>query len=342
MAEGRRRTDPGTREIELLALVVDDDPDSCAYVGTLLRRIGIRSVTETDSASAAELCDRQAFDLAIVDLRMSPLDGLELVSRIRRGHWAADMYCILLTAHDEPATRIEALRAGFDDVISKSVEEAELKAKLLASRRIVARQRKLDLALTELRSLANQDPLTGLFNRRFLFEELERTLARGHAVSLVLFDLDDFKIINDTYGHLTGDRVLRDVAAVLMRETRQQDLLARYGGDEFLLILEGAAAEEAAAVARRVADQIRLLSWTADAATFGLSMTFGVACSSLMEDARAEALLEACDRDLYKGKFLRRSPEAAFDYRYTPKGDARIHPIRLTSVLTRRLRSGRI
>lgn len=338
----RRRTDPESREIELMALVVDDEASSCTYVAGVMRQLGIRSVTETDPSHAVEMAETHAFDLAVIDLRMTPFDGIELIARLRRAPWGADMYCILLTAQDDLDTRIRAIRSGFDDVIGKSVCASELNAKLLAARRIVARQRKLDLAVTELRSLANQDPLTSLFNRRFLFEELERMLARSTApVSLILFDLNDFKQVNDTHGHLVGDRVLRDIATVLMRETRQQDLLARYGGDEFLLLLEAEGVEAAARVASRIASQVARLSWSVDEATFSLTVAFGCASSALLESPDVTALMEACDRDLYKNKYLRKKSAVDFDYRYEPRVDARVHPLRLNPVLARRLRESK-
>lgn len=338
----RRRDDPDSRDIELMALVVDDESSSCAYVAGLMRQHGIRSVTETDPAHAVEMAETHAFDLAVIDLRMAPIDGMELIARLRRAPWGADMYCILLTAQDDLDTKIRAIRAGFDDVIGKTVDPPELNAKLLAARRIVARQRKLDLALTELRSLANQDPLTGLFNRRYLFEELDRMLSRGKAVSLILFDLNDFKLVNDTYGHLVGDRVLRDIATVLMRETRQQDLLARYGGDEFLLVLEERDLEEANRVAERIAAQVAALSWTVEEARFSLSLAFGSASSTLLETPAVTPLMEVCDQDLYKSKYLRKKVAADFNYQYESRGDARLHPIRITPVMARRLREGKV
>lgn len=331
---------PSPPRIELSAIVIDDDADTCAYMAALLRRSGIRSIIQTNPLRAAEVAEHSAFDMAVIDLRMGPIDGFELIRLLRRAAWGADMYCILLSAVDDVGTRASALRAGFDDVLSKKMEEVELSAKLVAARRIVARQRKLDLALTELRSLANQDPLTGLFNRRFLNEELERILARKQTpTAAILFDLNDFKLINDTYGHLAGDLVLRDVAALLMRETRAQDVLARFGGDEFVLILEDTSLEEAAAIRDRIVSRVPDLSWNLGEAAVSISVTAGIATSELMSPATVDTMIEACDRDLYKGKYLRRKGDPHFDYSY-PRRDATVTSIALPTGAEKKTRQG--
>src|SRR6185295_7303334 len=113
------------------------------------------------------------------------------------------------------------------DFITKSDSELAVAAKLSAARRLVSRQRRLDNAVRELYGLATCDELTGLYNRRFFFAETDRMLAEGRGVNLVLFDLDDFKGINDTFGHMAGDRILRDIGSMFMSRTRRDDLVAR-------------------------------------------------------------------------------------------------------------------
>lgn len=313
----RRRTDADDHPFEMTALVVDDDPACCLRVAATLRGLGVGSVTETGVPEARELIRTRAFDLAVLDLRLSGATGLDLMAEIRRSPVGVDMHCTLLTGHDTLETRVKALRDGFDDVISKSVTAEELTARLLAAKRIVARQRKLDVALTELRALANKDPLTGLFNRRLLFEELERLLSRGsESLNLILFDLDDFKRINDTEGHVFGDRVLRDVAAVFLRDTRDYDLVGRYGGDEFLLVIDTTTVEESGRVAKRLAAEISRLEWKIDDRTHRISASWGLANSSFIDNPTPTRLLEACDRDLYAAKYMRGRSDEAFNYEY--------------------------
>ena len=323
----RRRSDSDDHPLQMTALVVDDDPDCCLRVAATLRGLGIASVTETSASDARELIRTRAFDLAVLDLKMGEVSGLDLMAEIRRSPVGVDMHCTLLTGHDTLETRVRALRDGFDDVIGKSVTPEELTARLLAAKRIVSRQRKLDLALTELRAVANQDPLTGLFNRRLLFDELERLVSRGSAnLNLILFDLNDFKSVNDTQGHVFGDRVLREVAAVFLRDTRDYDLVGRYGGDEFLLLIENASIDEAGRVAGRLADEIAALRWTAGEKTYSVSASWGIANSSFLDNPSAVRLLEACDSDLYASKFMRNRGPDNFSYDYEKK-DGVVTPI---------------
>lgn len=320
----------------MTALVVDDDPDCCVRVSATLRGLGIAAVTETGVPEARNLIRTRAFDLAVLDLKLIGGSGLDLMAEIRRSPMGVDMHCTLLTGHDTLETRVKALRDGFDEVISKSVASEELTARLLAAKRIVARQRKLDVALTELRALANQDPLTGLFNRRLLFEELDRLISRGATnLNLILFDLDAFKVVNDTEGHVFGDQVLRDVAAVFLRDTRDYDLVGRYGGDEFLLVIENASIEEASRVAKRIAQEIGRLEWSIAERTYRVSASWGIANSAFIEDGTPVTLLEACDRDLYTSKYMRSNQGDSFNYEYQ-KRDGSVAPLLKTPRAPRR------
>src|SRR3989442_1617288 len=123
---------------------------------------------------------------------------------------------------------LRALVIDDDAAFGRSIAEAHLLEKLAVAQRMMKRQRRLDATIRELYGLATRDELTGVFNRRYFFAEAERLLAEGATLSLVLFDLDGFKKVNDTYGHLTGDRILRDVGALFLTRTRHEDIIARY------------------------------------------------------------------------------------------------------------------
>jgi diguanylate cyclase (GGDEF)-like protein len=162
--------------------------------------------------------------------------------------------------------------------------------------------------MQEMYGLAMHDELTGVFNRRFLFEQLTKWMDEGADVGVVLLDLDDFKIVNDHFGHLAGDRVLRDVGMLFHDTTRPDDLVARYGGDEFLFIAQDATPEGLACVAERLTGEIRRLKWTEGETTFGIGVTAGVATS---RNARSPTeLIAAVDRDLYHRKGLRKWKDA--------------------------------
>jgi diguanylate cyclase (GGDEF)-like protein len=176
---------------------------------------------------------------------------------------------------------------------------------------VLARQQNLDVTVRRLYGLATRDELTGVFNRRFFLEETQRLLERDVPVCLVLFDLDDFKTVNDTCGHLTGDRVLRDVGAVFHAATRAEDLIARYGGDEFVLTATRLPLVAVERLTARLANAIAELNWSVGSATFAISATTGIASSTLLPSPTVEQLLNAADRDLYKNKWLRKHPHAS-------------------------------
>jgi diguanylate cyclase (GGDEF)-like protein len=275
-----------------------------------LRRLGFAVTCAEDGAAGAVYIGREAFDLLVIDCEMPRMNGFELVELVRTSEHCVDSYTLMLTARTDIETKIAALRTGFDDFLVKSMNETEIVARIGAARRLIVRQRRLDAAVRELYGLATRDELTGLFNRRFFFGEAERRLAEGAPIGIVFFDLDGFKHVNDTHGHLAGDRILRDIGALYLRRTRHEDLIARYGGDEFVMLVASTQPQEIERIAARLCDEIGAMQWTVGETTFRIGVTCGVAASVLLDRPEIERLLEAGDRDLYKNKWLRAHPEA--------------------------------
>jgi two-component system cell cycle response regulator len=305
--EDRRRLD-STDSSEMRVLIADDDPNFCAYITTLARRLGFVVDAAADGERAVEYLGAVRYDVAIIDLQMPRVDGLGVIAHLRNDEATRGVYAMMLTGVEDTQTKLTALDAGFDDFVAKSSPEPELLAKLGAARRVAARQRSLDSTIRELYGMATRDELTQLFNRRFFIAEMRRMLAQGTRVSLVLFDLDDFKGINDTYGHLAGDRVLRDIGALFHRTTRRDDLVARLGGDEFVLVLANTSVEESGLVGVRLANAVRNLRWTAGLESIEVNVTTGTSSAEAPRETSLEQLLEAADRDLYRNKCRRRRP----------------------------------
>jgi two-component system cell cycle response regulator len=314
----RRRTDADPTGLPpLRALVVEDDENYANYVSTLLRRFGFTVTHAATGPAAMVQIDDCEFDVAVIDQQMPGMSGLELITAIRAHQRCGEIYALMLTGQNDLETKIAALRLGFDDFVTKSTSDPEMVAKLGAARRIISRQRRLDATVRELYGLATRDELTGLFNRRYFFAEADRMLAEGIAVSLVLFDLDEFKRINDTYGHLAGDRILRDVGSLFLRRTRHDDLIARYGGDELVLIAAHASFEEAVVMAHRIVEEIASMRWTFGGDSVSVGVSTGAASSTLLAHPTVGQLLNACDRDLYKNKWLHTHPNddpALYEY----------------------------
>jgi two-component system chemotaxis response regulator CheY len=305
----RRASDPASEaSAPLRVLIVDDDPHYRRFLDSVVRRHGWLTSTAEDGEAAFAIVGREAFDLLVVDYEMPRVNGMEFIGRVRRDEAARHVYAVMLTARDNVETKIAALTAGFDDFMPKSAAEAEIVAKLLATRRVLARQQNLDVAMRRLYGLATRDELTGVFNRRFFLDETAALLERNVPLCLVLFDLDDFKVVNDTYGHLAGDRILRDVGALFHAATRAEDLIARYGGDEFVLVATRVSLPVLERLTARLVAGIGELRWSAGTRSFGISATTGTASSTLLPSASVEQLLNAADRDLYKNKWLRKHP----------------------------------
>jgi two-component system chemotaxis response regulator CheY len=282
--------------------VVEDDPTYRAWLVAVTRRMGFSVDAAPDGEAALERLTEQPFEIAVVDQEMPRMTGIEVIARVRAEERTKALYAIMLTGRAEMETKLRALGAGFDDFLSKAAPEAEIAAKLVVARRIAARQRTLDTTVRELYGLATRDELTGVFNRRLFIAEAERLLVARCIVNVVLFDLDDFKHVNDTYGHLTGDRVLRDIGTLFDHNTRAEDLVARYGGDEFVLCVPHAERKDLQRLVDRLADCVRALQWSMGDETFTIGITTGLASSREMPEPTLARLLEAADRDLYRNK----------------------------------------
>jgi two-component system chemotaxis response regulator CheY len=300
----RRRSDFEPRAIEqkLHILAVDDNPAYLRYLKIVLSRAGFDVDVAVDGPSAIKrVREGCKVDLLLIDLTMPGMDGIETVRRIQTECRVPGLYTILLTAQEATETKLRALNSGLDDFLTKSSAESEILAKIRSAARRLEMERRLHLQNEELQTLALTDELTGVANRRALFRAGEDVLNSGRRLSIVLFDLDRFKQINDTFGHLTGDRILADVAASFKENTRYGDIIGRYGGDEFLLLLPDTDLEAARQISDRILAKIRQLSWTISDRVFSVSAQAGLATSPGVGISLFD-LLSQCDKALYHGK----------------------------------------
>ena len=283
---------------KLKILVVDDDPTVLRLISVIVSSVGHAVSTATDGGEALDAILADCPDMVISDWDMPQMDGLELCGRIRRENLPHYPYVILLTAKSRADDMVRGLDAGADEFLSKPILPAVLKARVRAGARMLEMERNL-------LQLSHHDPLTGAANRRsfaeLLHQEWERANRYGHALSCAMLDLDFFKKVNDTHGHSAGDAVLQMVAGVLLDNRRSSDVVCRYGGEEFCVLLPETDEDGALVWAERARKAIADLSISGGDHTFHVTASIGVAecightgrAESIMIDSADQALLVA-------------------------------------------------
>ena len=236
-------------------LLTDDEPVQRMLIGRMLSRAGYEVVMAEDGQQALQMMQQGEFCLLITDWEMPNLDGIGLCRAARSINLPHYTYTILLTSRDASEHVVMGLQAGADDYLTKPIIEPELLARLNTGKRLVEMERSLRQALEENRRLSIIDALTGVYNRRYLMEQLvkevERSARYHHPLSLMLCDVDHFKRINDTYGHQCGDETLVQFSQSLRNCLRETDWISRYGGEEFVIVLPETNLSAAAQVAER-------------------------------------------------------------------------------------------
>jgi len=310
-----------SRELPLL-LVVEDNNFLLAYLQTLLTPY-YRVAVARDGVEGLEKAKSLQPNLIVSDQIMPRQNGLDLLKEIRNTPELKSTPVIFLTARSGMDARIESLDAGADDYISKPFDERELLARvrnLLRShsaeqqlaelnRQLQQQKQQLETVNRALQYLANYDSLTEVRNRHSFNEYLDtewRRLAREEApLSLIMCDIDYFKLFNDTYGHQAGDECLRQVATVIQHSVkRAADLVARYGGEEFVVVLPNTDIEGATSVAEMIAQQVRGLHIAHDKSAVSeyVTLSLGVACCIPGAKSQPGELIAMADESLYRAK----------------------------------------
>lgn len=308
-------------------LLADDDAVSLRLLETTLSRAGYEVVVTADGAAAASLlAAKDGPRLALLDWMMPGLDGPSVCRQVRLRRETPYVYMLLLTSKETKDDVIAGLASGADDYLTKPFHPEELKARLRTGRRILELEDKLVEAREEMRFKATHDPLTQLWNHGLILEFLERELNRarreGTALAVLLCDLDHFKSINDTYGHLVGDEVLRETARRLLAAVRPYDAVGRYGGEEFLVLMPNCDKP----CARDRAEQIQALVSERPVLTaqgpVSFTLSVGALISSDWRQFSAEQLLTQADLALYQAKEAGRNRVVFSPPEAPPPGDA--------------------
>lgn len=245
-------------------------------------------------------------DVVLCDLEMPGMDGLKFLGLLAARHELRDIPVIMLTGREEKEQKVKGLEQGASDYITKPFDAGELVARVKVQLKIKTLQDHLKEQNRKLEELSNTDPLTQLANRRFLMKALEKEFHRsqrnGNALALVMADIDHFKKINDSYGHQEGDVVLKAVAGAIAEDLREYDLAARFGGEEFALVLPETALTKAIHVAERVREKVARLALAGPLRGQQVTISLGVVAHPHKQVKTVDDLIRMADDALYGAK----------------------------------------
>jgi len=286
-------------------LIAEDDPVFRRLLQSRLQNWGYRVIAVEDGARAWDLLQQSDTpDLLILDWMMPGIDGIELCRRIRERNRDAYQYILLVTGKDGKQNVVKGLEAGADDYLTKPFDLAELRARVWTGKRILSLQRELIQAREDLRFQATHDALTGLRSRGSTLDLLASELQRGFRshtpTGILMIDLDHFKSVNDTHGHLAGDVVLKEAARRISDAVRSYDFVGRYGGEEFLAVLSDCTLDELEIVAERIRSTVGETAIAAQTANINVTVSVGGVVA--LDRASDLELLSAADSSLYEAK----------------------------------------
>lgn len=294
--------------MERTLLIIDDSAAIRQQVSETMANSYLfpRVLQAGDGVEGFKLLVSNHVDVILCDIEMPGIDGLKFLALIQSREDLKDKPVIMLTSHDDIATKVRGLESGASDYITKPFEPQELVARLKVHLQLKTLQDELRRSNRLLLELSQTDPLTRLCNRRSLTEMLENELNRCQRnqtpCSLVMCDIDHFKRVNDIYGHQSGDDVLAAVADILREQLRPYDLAARYGGEEFCLVLPETNLEQAKEVAERVRKRVEGYQFSGSLADLKLTISLGVAMASEKNSHSEDELIRLADEALYLAK----------------------------------------
>ncbi len=275
-------------------LVVDDDPEVASYHSFILEQVGMTTRLLHEPERVLEILGEFKPDLVLMDMYMPACSGRELSQIIRQIPEFISLPIVFLSSETNKSKQVSALRVGAEGFLTKPIQPEDL----ISAVAIRAER------MRTLRSLMVRDGLTGLFNHSFMSQYLETALASAQRdqaqLSFVMIDVDLFKSVNDTYGHPAGDQVLVALARLLQQRLRSSDMVGRYGGEEFAIILPDTPIETAREIVDDLREQFAAIRFQAGEHDF--SSTFSAGVASYPGCERSELLRECADQALYRAK----------------------------------------
>jgi len=289
-------------------LVADDSNISRSMLSAITKSWGYEVILAEDGGQAWQIMQEDdAPKLLLLDWEMPVMNGIEVCERVIAKDPENPPYIVLLTSRSASDDIVEGLSKGANDYLSKPFDTAELQVRLQVGKRMVEMQGKLNDTLNELKELASHDSLTGLLNRRAIMEglpkEIQRMKRQENVLCIGMCDIDHFKQVNDTYGHLVGDEVLKEVTKRMAETLRDYDLLGRYGGEEFLVITPVDSNNNGLMVYQRLCDVVSSREIIVNNLSIPVTISCGVATYSADCDLQTiTELIARADEALYQAK----------------------------------------
>jgi len=290
------------KKMDELVLIVDDDTEIKDSMHEFITKSGYNCITASSAEEAVELLKSNHVNVAIADIMLPGKDGLELTDIMKQNH---DIDVIVMTGYSNEYSYEEVITKGASDLIFKPFrfEELLLRLKKVLKNRQVIKDRAR--VLDKLEQLAITDGLTKLYNLRHFYKQLEVEIGRcsryGHSLALLLLDIDNFKMYNDSYGHLEGDKVLVRLSQIIKSCLRTMDSAYRYGGEEFTVILPETKGEEAKNVANRIKRAVELERFLPEPDKV-VTITISIGLTEYFMNEQLSTVIKRADQAMYNSK----------------------------------------
>jgi len=324
----------------LKVLYVEDNTGAQKSILLLLKNFFDDIITANDGLDGLEKFKHNKFDLIISDIRMPKMNGIDMCKKIKENTNSRpyDIPIIITTAHNESDILLECIKLNIDGFLLKPINFKQLEKTIrqvceriyyqrksleyeqTLEQLVEERTKELEIAKQELIQMANKDPLTNLYNRRY-FTEISKTLIEitkreKDSLSALMIDIDRFKNINDTYGHAIGDKVIKKLAKTLLKYTRNSDVVVRFGGEEFVILLPNTNIEGAISIGKKIRSAIEEQEVKVndiDNTILKFTVSIGISQCICKDEIIIDNLIRRTDEALYEAKRSGRNKVVAFE-----------------------------
>lgn len=299
-------------------LIVDDEDDNLEILGDLLTFDGYTVQIAKDGETALKRVQESRPDLILLDILMPGIDGFEVCTRLKADELTKDIPVIFVSSMTDIDSKVKGFKVGGVDYINKPFQHAEIVVRVNTHITMLRLRKYLEEQNAELERLANTDYLTNLYNRRRFFHTAEKEFAEAlqneRLISVTLLDLDYFKQVNDSHGHLVGDQVLIHIAHLIRDFCRENDMAARYGGEEFSILHLDTDRQAAYQVVENIRREVEAKPYVTESCEIGVTFSAGVVDTQICRDCpRVDDFLSIADKALYRAKDAGRNQVVVFD-----------------------------